>query len=160
MLKQFHTAVETRAREKGHSSGRLDAIGRQLDGYSSIFGDLCSASVHQLNEGQREINRLFTPAICTALEEAYELAAEERGQYSVLFVHLEFSDSGVIGTGMFSRMKGIMTRHVDQEKDRMFQKASEQVRDSLLDLCKTIRETMLGKADACYISMVGLAVDC
>lgn len=92
-------------------------------------------AVTSLNEGQREINREFVPAILAAMEPAYNAAAEERG------------------TGSFMRMKGQVTGHIQANKQQMFQSASQQVRQSLLKLCKTIRESMLQKADEIYLHM-------
>lgn len=135
VIKQFHTAVETRAREKGTAAARLNLLGRQLDQYSATFGDLCVTAVQELNEGQREINREFVPAITEALEPAYNDAAEERGR------------------GSFMRMKGHVHDRIATQKQQMFQSASQRVRQNLLKLCSKIKETMLSKADEVYLSM-------
>lgn len=127
--------MENRTREKGTGAARLNMLGQQLDQYSATFGDLCSQAVTSLNEGQREINREFVPAITEAMEPAYSMAAEERG------------------TGCFKRMKGRMHDHVNKMKSQMFQSASQQVRQSLLKLCGKIEDDMLGKADEVYLLM-------
>ncbi|PIB00380.1 hypothetical protein CB0940_01806 [Cercospora beticola] len=135
VVKQFHGVMEARTRERGSGAARLQMLTQQLDQYSITFGDLCSTAVTSLNEGQREINREFVPAILAAMEPAYNAAAEERG------------------TGSFMRMKGQVTGHIQANKQQMFQSASQQVRQSLLKLCKTIRESMLQKADEIYLHM-------
>ncbi|USW48463.1 hypothetical protein Slin15195_G017820 [Septoria linicola] len=135
VVKQFHAAVETRSRERGTGATRLNMLTRQLDQYSATCGDLCAVAVNSLNEGQREINREFVPVIAEAMEPAYSSAAEERG------------------TGSVKRMKARVTGHVDVHKTQMFGQASQQVRASLLKLCRTIKENMLGKADEVYLAM-------
>lgn len=134
-MKQFHAAVETRSRERGAGAARLNMLIQQLDQYSATFGDLCAVAVNSLNEGQREVNREFVPVITEAMEPAYSSAAEERG------------------TGSFKRMKAHVTGHVDVHKTQMFGQASQQVRASLLKLCRTIKENMLGKADEVFLAM-------
>ena len=135
VVKQFHTAVETRTRERGTGAHRLNLLAQQLDQYSATFGDLCTSAVNELNEGQREINREFVPAITAAMEPAYNDASEERG------------------TGSFKRMKGHVNDRVATFKQQMFQSASQQVRQSLLKLCGKIKESMLSRADDVFISM-------
>lgn len=135
VVKQFHTAVETRTRERGTGAARLNLLAQQLDQYSATFGDLCSKAVTSLNEGQRDINREFVPAIAVAMEPAYNEASEEKG------------------TGSFKRMKGRVNDHVTTSKQQMFHSAAEQVRRSLLKLCGTIKESLLCKADEVYLAM-------
>ncbi|KAM3415957.1 hypothetical protein BST61_g9447 [Cercospora zeina] len=135
VVKQFHGVMETRTRERGSGAARLQILTQQLDQYSTTFGDLCSTAVTSLNEGQREINREFVPAITEAMEPAYQLAADERGR------------------GSSMRMKGHVTSHIQGTKEHMFQAASQNVQESLKQLCKTIKESMLQKADEVYLHM-------
>ena len=135
VLKQFHDAVEARTREKGHGLARIAMLGTQLDAYSAIFGDLAQAAVDSFTEGQREINREFTPAIANAMNPAYEYCTNEAG------------------TGSYARMKAGMAAHVDQEKSRMFDNAAKGVRQSLLSLCESIKKNMLDKADGVFVQM-------
>ncbi|KAF2212230.1 hypothetical protein CERZMDRAFT_67917 [Cercospora zeae-maydis SCOH1-5] len=135
VVKQFHGVMEIRTRERGSGAARLQILSQQLDQYSVTFGDLCSTAVTSLNEGQREINREFVPAILEAMEPAYQLAADERGR------------------GSSARMKGQLTNHVQAMKEQMFQAASQKVQQSLKQLCETIKESMLQKADEVYLHM-------
>lgn len=135
VLKQFHSAVEARTREKGHGLARIAMLGTQLDAYSAIFGDLAQAAVDSITEGQREINREFTPAIAQAMNPAYEYCTNEAGR------------------GSYARMKAGMAAHVETEKSLMFDSAAKGVRQSLLTLCESVKKTMLDKADGVFVRM-------
>ncbi|EME49943.1 hypothetical protein DOTSEDRAFT_50105 [Dothistroma septosporum NZE10] len=135
VLKQFHDAVEARTREKGHGLARIAMLGTQLDAYSAIFGDLAQAAVDSLMEGQREINREFTPAIAHAMNPAYEYCTNEAGR------------------GSYARMKAGMAAHVEQERSRMFDSAAKGVRQSLVSLCEAVKKNMLDKADGVFVQM-------
>ena len=135
LLKKFHTAVELRCREKGHSISRIGLLGTQLTTYRNIFNDLTTTMITRINDGQREINREFTPVIAAAMEPAYQACADERG------------------TGSYKRMKGHMAEHVDHNKLSMFNAACDQVRNSLSGLIDNVRTEMLDRADSIFVSM-------
>lgn len=60
-LRKFHAAVEQRTKDKGHGLARIGMLGNQLEAYSAIFGEMVVSATQMLNEGQREVNREFTP---------------------------------------------------------------------------------------------------
>ena len=62
----------------------MGMLANQLNNYSAIFGDLANAMVGAVNDGQREINREFTPVIAAAMEPAYEYCANERGECTLM----------------------------------------------------------------------------
>ena len=135
VLRQFHAEAERRAKERGLGLPRITMLAGQLEAYTAIFQDLCEAAVTLLNDGQKDINRAFTPIIMAAMDPAYTICSDERGK------------------GSFARMKGHMTTHVQGCQDVMFKTASEEVRAKLLQLCKTIRENLLEKTDQVFVSM-------
>ncbi|KAF7191395.1 Nuclear GTPase SLIP-GC [Pseudocercospora fuligena] len=135
VLRQFHAEAERRAKERGLGLPRITMLAGQLEAYTAIFQDLCEAAVTLLNDGQKDINREFTPIIMAAMDPAYTMCSDERGK------------------GSFARMKGHMTTHVQGCQDVMFKTASEEVRAKLLQLCKTIRENLLEKTDQVFVSM-------
>ncbi|KAK5706652.1 hypothetical protein LTR97_001642 [Elasticomyces elasticus] len=85
-----------------------------------------------ISEGQREINREFTPVIAAAMQDAYDWCTNETGK------------------GQYNRMKSMMASHVEQERSSMFTDAADQVRQSLTAMCKRVRESMLEKSDSIY----------
>ncbi|EME89341.1 uncharacterized protein MYCFIDRAFT_10329, partial [Pseudocercospora fijiensis CIRAD86] len=135
VLHQFHAEAERRATERGLGLPRIRMLAGQLEAYTAIFQDLCETAVTLLNNGQKDINREFTPIITAAMEPAYTVCSEERG------------------AGSFARMKNHMTSHVQGCQDDMFRTASEEVRASLERLCKTIRKDLLEKSDQVFVSM-------
>ncbi|KAK3088943.1 hypothetical protein LTR53_019883, partial [Teratosphaeriaceae sp. CCFEE 6253] len=66
----FHLAVAERCRETGHGVARIGLLENQLQAYHAIFGDLAHVVIKDVNEGQRDINREFTPVITAAMERA------------------------------------------------------------------------------------------
>ncbi|KAK3655763.1 hypothetical protein LTR56_003412 [Elasticomyces elasticus] len=75
-----------------------------------------------ISEGQREINREFTPVIAAAMQDAYDWCTNETGK------------------GQYNRMKSMMASHVEQERSSMFTDAADQ----------RVRESMLEKSDSIY----------
>ena len=90
---------------------------------------------NQVNEAQREINREFTPVIKEAMGDAYQLCTDERG------------------TGSYKRMKAHMQDHVETSREHMFSEACNQVRNRIMAVCQALRDTMLDRADAVFVSM-------
>jgi len=64
-------------------------------------------------EKQRDVNRVMTPVVQNRMTTGYEACNSE------------------CGTGMYERMKGHMSRHVDTTKSVMFSDASAQLLDQL-----------------------------
>lgn len=127
--------VQARCREKGHGAARVAILETQMQAYQAIFADLATAMIAQVNEGQRAINREFTPVIEDAMAPAYERCAKENG------------------TGSYKRMKSAMSEHVSYTRVQMFEDATEKVRGSITELCDVVRKAMLERADAIYLNM-------
>lgn len=135
LLRKFHLACATRCRERGHGIARIGLLETQLHTYQDIFKDLANIMIAQINEGQREINREFTPVIAAVMEPSYDHCANERG------------------TGSYKRMKAHMTDHVSERRVSMFTDATTQVRTSLMKMCDEVRQGMLDRADSIYLNM-------
>lgn len=88
-----------------------------------------------INERQREINREFTPNVCNAMLVVYNICSNEAGP------------------GQFNRMKVHMTNHVDAQKDTMFQRATQVVRNMMMDLTKDVEEHMANRTDQVFVGM-------
>lgn len=110
-------------------------IGQQLQSHTAKFADLVATAIETMNNGQKDINREFTPVIAAAMEDAYNYCTEERG------------------SGCFKRMKDYMESHVSTQRSTMFRTASESVRNSLLTLIGEVKKSMLDKADEVYVAM-------
>ncbi|KAK4908265.1 hypothetical protein LTR49_022820 [Elasticomyces elasticus] len=135
LLRKFHATVADRCRQKGHGVARIGLLQNQLQAYQAIFADLATVMIASINEGQREINREFTPVIAAAMQAAYDACTSESGP------------------GQYNRMKGMMASHVEQERSSMFTDATNQVRQSLTTMCKRVRESMLERSDSIYTNM-------
>jgi len=79
-LRGFHKELETRARARGGANPRLGMLEHQLKAYEAVFTDLANRMVESINEQQREANREFTPSVCQAMRQAYQLTTDERGK--------------------------------------------------------------------------------
>lgn len=135
LLKKFHATIEKRCQEKGLGLARLATLSTQADAYKVIFNDMAASMIENVNEGQREINREFTPVVTAAMETAYQLCTDERGP------------------GSFNRMRGHMSSQIHANKMSMFTEACDQVRRSLLSMCDGIRTQMLERADGLFVAM-------
>ncbi|KAI7000145.1 hypothetical protein KC360_g724 [Hortaea werneckii] len=135
MLKKFHTAVADRCRQQGQSIARIGMLKTQLGAYDAIIKDMANNMIRQINDGQRDINREFTPVISQAMSPAYDVTSAESGQ------------------GCYMRMKNAMHHHVDNNKRVMFNNATKQVQKSIMGLCEKVREQMLNDADQVYVHM-------
>ncbi|RMY61700.1 hypothetical protein D0863_11201 [Hortaea werneckii] len=135
MLKKFHAAVADRCRQQGQSIARIGMLKTQLGAYDAIVKDMANNMIRQINDGQRDINREFTPVICQAMSPAYDVTAAESGP------------------GCYMRMKNAMHHHVDDNKRVMFDNATKQVQKSIMRLCEKVREQMLNDADQVYLHM-------
>ncbi|KAI7199100.1 hypothetical protein D0869_07257 [Hortaea werneckii] len=135
MLKKFHAAVADRCRQQGQSIARIGMLKTQLGAYDAIVKDMASNMIRQINDGQRDINREFTPVICQAMSPAYDVTAAESGP------------------GCYMRMKNAMHHHVDDNRRVMFDNATKQVQKSIMRLCEKVREQMLNDADQVYLHM-------
>lgn len=135
VAKKFHAAVEQRVRAKGHGISRIGMIGGQLQTHNAKFADLVANAIETINNGQRDINREFTPVIANAMEPSYTFCIEERGP------------------GTYRRMRDYMEDHVSKRQSTMFHSSSEAVRKALLKLFNGVKEAMLDKADEVYVLM-------
>ncbi|KAI7569412.1 hypothetical protein KC317_g3361 [Hortaea werneckii] len=135
MLKKFHQAVADRCRQQGQSIARIGMLKTQLGAYDAIIKDMANNMIRQINDGQRDINREFTPVISQAMSPAYDVTAAESGP------------------GCYMRMKNAMHHHVDNNRRVMFENATKQVQKSIMALCEKVREQMLNDADQVYVHM-------
>ncbi|RMZ08329.1 hypothetical protein D0860_04735 [Hortaea werneckii] len=135
MLKKFHTSVADRCRQQGQSIARIGMLKTQLGAYDAIIKDMANNMIRQINDGQRDINREFTPVISQAMSPAYDVTAAESGP------------------GCYMRMKSAMQNHVDNNRRVMFDNATKQVQKSIMGLCEKVREQMLNDADQVYVHM-------
>ncbi|KAI7342216.1 hypothetical protein KC354_g16519 [Hortaea werneckii] len=135
MLKKFHTAVADRCRQQGQSIARIGMLKTQLGAYDAIIKDMANNMIRQINDGQRDINREFTPVISQAMSPAYDVTSAESGP------------------GCYMRMKNAMHHHVDNNRRVMFNNATKQVQKSIMGLCEKVREQMLNDADQVYVHM-------
>ncbi|KAI7365368.1 hypothetical protein KC328_g18655, partial [Hortaea werneckii] len=135
MLKKFHAAVADRCRQQGQSIARIGMLKTQLGAYDAIVKDMANNMIRQINDGQRDINREFTPVISQAMSPAYDVTSAESGP------------------GCYMRMKNAMHHHVDDNRRVMFDNATKQVQKSIMKLCEKVREQMLNDADQVYLHM-------
>lgn len=133
-LRAFHKAIEVHSFSHG-GNPRLGLLSQQLSNYEAVFKDLGSKMIELLNERQRDINREFTPNVCNAMLVVYNICTAE------------------VGPGQYNRMKTHMTNHVTAQKDTMFQRATEVVRNMITDLIKDVEEHMANRTDQVFVGM-------
>ncbi|CAD0094133.1 unnamed protein product, partial [Aureobasidium vineae] len=133
-LRAFHKAIEVHSFSHG-GNPRLGLLSQQLSNYEAVFSDLGSKMVELINERQRDINREFTPNVCNAMLVVHNVCTAEAGP------------------GQYNRMKTHMTNHVNAQKDSMFQRATQVVRDMIKDLIKDVEENMANRTDQVFVGM-------
>ncbi|KAG9685146.1 hypothetical protein KCU95_g14552, partial [Aureobasidium melanogenum] len=133
-LHDFHKAIEVHSFSHG-GNPRLGLLSQQLSNYEAVFGDLGSKTTELINERQRDINREFTPNVCNAMLVVYNICTAESGP------------------GQYNRMKTHMTNHVTAQKDTMFQRATQVVRNMITDLIKDVEEHMANRTDQVFVGM-------
>lgn len=133
-LRDFHKAIEVHSFSQG-GNPRLGLLSQQLSNYEAVFGDLGSKTTELINDRQRDINREFTPNVCNAMLVVYNICTAESGP------------------GQYNRMKTHMTNHVTAQKDTMFQRATQVVRDMITDLIKDVEEHMANRTDQVFVGM-------
>lgn len=82
LLREFHRDVDGRARKVGAGIAGLHMLQQQLGVYETILKDLTGTVKDIINNGQKEINREFTPVIARAMIAAYEACVHESGKES------------------------------------------------------------------------------
>lgn len=80
LLREFHHDVDGRARKVGAGIAGLSMLQQQLGVYETILKDLTGTVKDTINNGQKEINREFTPVIARAMIAAYEACVNESGK--------------------------------------------------------------------------------
>ncbi|KAG9961586.1 hypothetical protein KCU61_g5414, partial [Aureobasidium melanogenum] len=133
-LRAFHKAIEVQSFSHG-GNPRLGLLSQQLSNYEAVFNDLGSKTTELINERQRDINREFTPNVCNAMLVVYNICTAEAGP------------------GQYNRMKTHMTNHVTAQKDTMFQRATQVVRNMITDLVKDVEEHMANRTDQVFVGM-------
>jgi hypothetical protein len=88
-----------------------------------------------INERQRDINREFTPNVCNAMLAVYDACTAE------------------VGPGQYNRMKVHMNNHITAQKDVMFQRATQAVRNMVTELVKAVEEHMADRTDQVFVGM-------
>ncbi|KAK7531726.1 uncharacterized protein J3D65DRAFT_125009 [Phyllosticta citribraziliensis] len=111
---------------------RLNQLDNQLRNHDGFLNGLVSAIVELVNTRQKEVNREFVPVVAAAMEHAYQVATDERGQ------------------GSYARMKSYVTNHVLQNQQRMFRDACEQVRDQLNKMCDEVQRQLAEQTTQIY----------
>ena len=84
-LKDFHRAVNERARKAGLRLPGLFMLEQQLDNYEGILKDVGKEAAGEIIKAQKEINRKFSPVIAKAMELAYDNCQAESGT-SILLI--------------------------------------------------------------------------
>ncbi|KAI4715999.1 hypothetical protein E4T48_07804 [Aureobasidium sp. EXF-10727] len=133
-LHAFHKAIEVHSFSHG-GNPRLGLLSQQLTNYEAVFNDLGSKMIELINGRQRDINREFTPNVCNAMLVVYNVCTAETGP------------------GQYNRMKSHMTNHVTAQKDSMFQRATQVVRDMIKNLIKDVEENMANRTDQVFVGM-------
>ncbi|TVY91113.1 Nuclear GTPase SLIP-GC [Lachnellula willkommii] len=135
LLLAFHKEIEARCMKQGVGVAGLAMLGQQLRNYEGTFVNLTHEMVELINNLQREANREFTPVIANTLASAYEFCTAESGK------------------GQYVRMKAHMTSHVDDNRTAMFTQSTEEVKDRLITMCRSVEERMANKADEVWSAM-------
>ncbi|KAG9645665.1 hypothetical protein KCU95_g9010, partial [Aureobasidium melanogenum] len=133
-LRIFHKAIEVHSFSHG-GNPRLGLLSQQLSNYEAVFNDLGSKTIELINERQRDINREFTPNVCNAMLVVCNICTAESGP------------------GQYDRVKTHMTNHVTAQKDTMFQRATQVVRNMITDLIKDVEEHMANRTDQVFVGM-------
>ncbi|KAH0369733.1 hypothetical protein KCU65_g3085, partial [Aureobasidium melanogenum] len=133
-LRDFHKAIEVHSFSHG-GNPRLGLLSQQLSNYEAVFNDLGSKTIELINGRQRDINREFTPNVCNAMLVVYNICTAEAGP------------------GQYNRMKTHMTNHVTAQKDTMFQRATQVVRNMITDLTNDVEEHMANRTDQVFVGM-------
>ncbi|KAI1780219.1 hypothetical protein F4818DRAFT_437499 [Hypoxylon cercidicola] len=131
-LKEFHEAVQAGVRQRGKNVSGLATLSSQALVHMRTLERLTSALRTTITGLQREVNRKFTPVICTAMKHVYNICAGERG------------------SGSYNRMKAAMRDHVDTARYTMFHEAAQTVKARLEDLCQTITQQMEDEMDRIF----------
>ena len=135
ILTTFHDEVERRAVRNGVSVAPFHMLKHQIAVYKETLKDAISEARGMITEKQRNINREFEPRVLEHMLSVYQTCTAETGP------------------GQYSRMKGYMSRHVDEEKSIMFDDAVEHVRGLLKQMLKEVKESLLGKVDAIFMAI-------
>ena len=124
LLKVFHPDVATRANLAGLGVAGISLMEGQVRAFAYQFKELSQQMKQKLDEGQRNINREFTPVIINAITPAYQDYTEERG------------------IGSYKRMKSIMENHIAYQKEVMFEQSCKSVQAKLRKLISSVAEAI------------------
>ncbi|KAI8946002.1 hypothetical protein F4801DRAFT_566054 [Xylaria longipes] len=119
-LQQFHQAAKARAEKHRANVTGLVTLSSQILAHERTVQALPAAIRNKITEIQREANRQFTPVICNAMADAYEICANEHG------------------TGSYARMKHAMISHVETARGSMFYDAAEVVKGQLYEMSQSV----------------------
>ncbi|KAI0456489.1 hypothetical protein F5B21DRAFT_467908 [Xylaria acuta] len=116
-LQQFHQTAKARAEQQHTNVTGLATLSNQILAHERTVQALPATIRDKVTELQREANRQFTPVICEAMTDAYDICTNEHGQ------------------GSYARMKHAMVSHVEIVRGSMFHDAAEVVKEQLEAMC-------------------------
>ncbi|KAI1478877.1 Dynamin family-domain-containing protein [Daldinia eschscholtzii] len=123
-LKAFHEAAQDRARQRHTNVSGIVTLSSQILAHMRTIEQLPITLRAVITDLQREASRQFTPAICNAMQYAYQVCTEERGP------------------GSFNRMKAAMANHVETTRYTMFNEATDTVKEQLEAMCRTVQKRL------------------
>ncbi|KAI1749431.1 hypothetical protein F4782DRAFT_513171 [Xylaria castorea] len=131
-LQEFHQAAKDRAEQKHANISGLVTLSSQILAHTRTIQALPAAIRDKVTELQREANREFTPVICGAMTDAYEICTNEHGQ------------------GSYARMKDAMISHVEFARGSMFHDATGVVKVQLEAMCQSIMKDISESVQAVF----------
>ncbi|KAI1806680.1 Dynamin family-domain-containing protein [Daldinia bambusicola] len=148
-LKSFHEAAQARARQRHTNVSGIVTLSSQILAHMRTIEQLPITMRGIITDLQREASRQFTPAICSAMQYAYQVCTEERGP------------------GSYNRMKAAMASHVETARYTMFDEATDTVKAQLEAMCRTVQKKLSDEMEDMFSSifrdymkvLVGTTVD-
>ncbi|KAI1659708.1 Dynamin family-domain-containing protein [Daldinia decipiens] len=148
-LKAFHEAAQTRARQRHTNVSGIITLSSQILAHMRTIEQLPITMRAVITDLQREASRQFTPAICNAMQYAYQVCTEERGP------------------GSYNRMKAAMANHVETSRHTMFNQATDTVKAQLEAMCRVVQKSLSDEMEDMFSSifrdymkvLVGTTVD-
>ncbi|KAK2062657.1 hypothetical protein LY76DRAFT_667868 [Colletotrichum caudatum] len=144
LIDGFHTRMKNRRFLVENSEFVSEVLMKLLLAQKETLIHIGNEQQKLVNKSGKEANRLFAPVIQQAMLQAYNRCEEQYGK------------------GCFITMKGIMTAHVEYNKDTMFMNASRDVEKAVIcmlrDVERMIRHdtnSVINAMHEDYISLVG-----
>lgn len=134
-LKAFHEAAQTRAQQRHTNVSGIITLSSQILAHMRTIEQLPITLRAVITDLQREASRQFTPAICSAMQYAYQVCTEERGP------------------GSYNRMKAAMANHVETSRYTMFNEATDTVKAQLEAMCRTVQKSLSDEMEDMFSSI-------